>query len=82
MKEGFLQGSVEGSSHVSRLEAACSQNTGLETDVVCQSNMNNAHDMKVNMQCVGCNMEASEFVHLVSKGRDINFGKVNGIMPV
>ncbi|XP_073106104.1 uncharacterized protein [Elaeis guineensis] len=72
------EGSVEGSSHVSRLEAACSQNTGLEADVACQSNMNN--DVKFNMQWVGCNMESSEFVHLVSKGGDINSGKVNGMM--
>ncbi|XP_008811394.2 uncharacterized protein LOC103722571 [Phoenix dactylifera] len=82
--EAFLlrneKGSVEGSSHVSRLEAACSQNTGLETDAACQSNTNNTHDMKVNMQWIGYNMETSEFVHLFSKGRDINLGKVDGIM--
>lgn len=74
MKNGFPQGSVEGSSHVSMLEAACSQNAGLKTDVVCQCKMNKMGEMKGNMH--------GEFQHFVSKGCDINFRKVNGMMQV
>ncbi|KAG1360882.1 hypothetical protein COCNU_09G003450 [Cocos nucifera] len=66
------KGSVEGSSHVSRLEGACSQNTGLETDAVCQSKMNEMGEMKGNMH--------GGFQHFVSKRCDINFRKVNGMM--
>ncbi|XP_008788723.2 uncharacterized protein LOC103706412 [Phoenix dactylifera] len=73
-------GSVEGSSRVSRLEAACSQNTGLKTDVICQSNMNKMGEMKANMHWVGGSMETGEFQHFISQGCDINLRKVNGMM--
>lgn len=74
------KGSVEGDSHVSGLEASCSQNTSLKTDVAFQSAMNNTWEMKGNMHRVGGNMEGGEIQHFISPGCDINFGKINGMM--